>query len=84
MSCLDSCTFHQIMDLISSVKVTLFTFNKVSLIRNTCPTISSFYHKLKKCVCKTTLLKVHITQKEPIKSVYELELQSSNESQKKN
>ena len=69
MSCLGSCTFQQIIDLILSVKVTLFTFNKVSLMRNSCPTISSLYHKVIKRICKITLLKVHITQKEPIKSV---------------
>ena len=69
MSCLDSCSFQQIVDIKSSVKVTLFRFNKLSLMRNTCATISPLYHKLIKCICKTTVLKVHITQKEPIKSV---------------
>ena len=72
MSCLDSCPFQHILDIKSiksSVKVTLFTFNEVSFVRNTCPTISSLYHKLTKCICKTTLLKVHFTQKEPTKSV---------------
>ena len=69
MSCLDSCYFQEILDIKSSAKLTLFTFNKVSFVRNTCPTISSLYHKLIKCICKTTLLKVHFTQKEPIKSV---------------
>ena len=81
MSCLGSCTFQQIMDLISSVKVNLFTFKKVSLVRNTWPTVSSLYHKLIKCICKTTLLKVHITQKE---LAYELDLKSANETEKKN
>ena len=33
---------------------------------------------------KTTFLKVHITQKQPIKSFEELDLESANESQKKN
>ena len=72
MSCLDSCPFQHILDINSiksSVKVTLFTFNKVSFVRNTCPTTSSLYCKLIKCLCKTTLLKVDITEKEPIKSV---------------
>ena len=69
MSSLGSCTFQQILDIISSVQVTFFTFNKVSLLRNTWPTISSRYYKLIKCMCKTTLLKVDITRKEPIKSV---------------
>ena len=69
MSCLGSCTFQQIMDLISPVKVTLFTFKKVSLMRNTCATISSLYNKLIKRMSKTTLLKVDITRKKPIKSV---------------
>ena len=67
MSCLDSCPFQQILDIKSSVKVTLFTFNKVSLMRTTSPTI--LYYKLIKCICKTTLIKVDVTQKEPIKSV---------------
>ena len=74
MSSLSNCTFQQILDIISSVKLTLFTFNKVSFVRNTGPTISSVYHKLMKCKCKTTLLKVDITPKEPIKSVEELDL----------
>ena len=72
MSCLDSCPFQDILDIKSiksSLKVTLFSFNKVSLMRNTCATISSLCHKLIKCICKTTLPKVHITQKEPTKSV---------------
>ena len=69
MSCLDSCPFQQILDIKSSVKVTLFTFNKVSLMRNTSPTMSSLYYKLIKRISKTTLLKGDITQKEPIKSV---------------
>ena len=72
MSYLDSCRFQYILDvksIKSSVKVTLFTFNKVSLVRNTCPTTSSLYYKLIKCLCKTTLLKVDTTEKEPIKSV---------------
>ena len=69
MSCLGSCTFQQILDIISSVKVTLFTFNKVSIVRNTWSTISSLYYKLIKCICKTTLLKVDISRKETIKSV---------------
>ena len=72
MSCLDSCRFQLILDvksIKSSVKVTLFTFNKVSFVRNTCPTISSLYYKLIKRICKTTFLKKNITKKEPIKSV---------------
>ena len=39
MSCLDSCYFQEILDIKSSAKLTLFTFNKVSFVRNTCPTI---------------------------------------------
>ena len=69
MSCLDSCYFQEILDIKSSVKLTLFTFNKVSFMRNTCPTISSLYYKLIKCICKTTLLIVDTTKKQPIKSV---------------
>ena len=69
MSCLDSCYFQEILDIKSSAKLTLFTFNKVSFVRNTCPTISSLYYKLIKRICKTTLLKKDITRKEPIKSV---------------
>ena len=69
MSCLDSFDFQEILDIKSSDKLTLFTFNKVSFVRNTCPTISSLYYKLIKCISKTTLLKVVITRKEPIKSV---------------
>ena len=49
MSCLDGCPFQHILDINSiksSVKVTLFTFNKVSFVRNTCPTTSSLYYKL--------------------------------------
>ena len=69
MSCLDSCYFQEILAIKSSVKITLFTFNKVLFARNTCPAISSLYYKLIKRICKTTLLKVHFTQKEPIKSV---------------
>ena len=72
MSCLDGCPFQHILDIKSiksSVKVTLFTFNKVSFVRNTCPTTSSLYYKLIKCICKTTLLKNRFTQKKPIKSV---------------
>ena len=69
MSCLDSCYFQEILDIKSSVKLTLFTFNKASYVRNTCPTISSLYYKLIKRICKTTLLKVDITRKEPTKSV---------------
>ena len=72
MSCLDSCPYQHILDIKSiksSVKVTLFTFNKVSFVRNTCPTTSSLYYKLIKSLCKTTHLKVDITEKEPIKSV---------------
>ena len=68
MSCLDSCLFQQIFDIKWSVKVILFTFNKVSLMQNTCPTISSL-QKLMKCISKITLLKVHMIQKEPIKAV---------------
>ena len=63
MSCLGSCTFQQILDIISSVKVTLFTFNKVSIVRNTWSTISSLYYKLIKSMC------MDITRKETIKSV---------------
>ena len=69
MRCLGSCPFQQILDIKSSVKVTLFTFNKVSFVTNTCPITSSLYYKLIKCICKTTLLKVDIIQKEPFKSV---------------
>ena len=69
MPCLDSCYFQEILDIKSSVKLTLFTFNKVSFVRNTCPTISSLYYKLIKRVCKTTLLIVDIIRKELIKSV---------------
>ena len=69
MSCLDSCYFQEILDIKSSVKLTLFTFNKVSFVRNTFPDIFSLYYKLIKRICKTTLVIVHITRKEPIKSV---------------
>ena len=69
MSCLDSCYFQEILAIKSSFKLTLFTFNKVLFARNTCPTISSLYYKLIKRICKTTLLKVDINRKEPIKSV---------------
>ena len=69
MSCLDSCYFQEILDIKSSVKLTLFIFTKVSFVRNTCPTISSLYYKLIKRVCKTTLLIVDIIRKELIKSV---------------
>ena len=68
MSCLDSCYFQEMPDIKSFVKLTLFTFNKVSFVRNTCPTISSFYYQLIKRICKTTHLKVDITKKEIIKS----------------
>ena len=40
MRCLGSCPFQQILDIKSSVKVTLFTFNNVSFVRNTCPTVT--------------------------------------------
>ena len=79
MCCFWGCPFQQILDIKSSVKVTLFPFNKISFVRSTCPITSSLYYKLIKCICKTTLLKVDITQKEPFKSIKELELQSSNE-----
>ena len=69
MSCLDSCRFQQILDITSSVKITLFTLNRVSFVRNTCPTISSLYYKLMTCLGKTSILKVDITEKQPIKSV---------------
>ena len=69
MSCLDSFYFQEILDIKSSVKLTLFTFNKVSFVRNTCPTISSLSYKLIKPICKTTFLIVDIIRKEPIKSV---------------
>ena len=69
MSCLDSCPFQQIVEIKAFVKVTLFRFNKLSFMRNTCIIISSLYHKLIRCISKTTLLKVHMTQKEPFKSV---------------
>ena len=49
MSCLGSCPFQQILDIKSSGKVTLFTFNKVSFVRNTSPTITFLYSKLIKC-----------------------------------
>ena len=46
MSCLGSCPFQQILYIKSSGKVTLFTFNKVSFVRNTSPTITFLYSKL--------------------------------------
>ena len=46
MSCLRSCPFQQIFDILLSLKVTLFTFNKVSFVGNTCPTITFLYYKL--------------------------------------
>ena len=69
MPCLDSCPFQQLVDVKSSVKVILFTFKKVSFVRNTCPTISSLYYKLIKRIRKPTLLIVDIARKTPIKSV---------------
>ena len=69
MSCLDSCYFQEILDIKSSVKLTLLTFNKVSFVRKTSPTISSLYYKLIKHISKTTLLIVDIIRKELIKSV---------------
>ena len=69
MSCLDSSYFQEILAIKSSVKLTLFTFNKVLFARNICPTLSSLDYKLIKRICKTTLLKVDINRKEPIKSV---------------
>ena len=69
MPCLESCYFQEIFDIKSSVKLTLFTFNKVLFVRNTCPTISSLYYKVIKRISKTTLLKVDINRKESIKSV---------------
>ena len=69
MSYWDNSPFQQILDIKSPVKVTSFSFNLVSFVRNTCPIKFSLYYKLIKCICKTTLLKVYLTQKEPIKSV---------------
>ena len=69
MSCLDSCYFQEILDIKSSATLTLFAFNKVSFVRNTCPTISSLYYKLIKRICKTTLLKTDVTRKDPIKRI---------------
>ena len=69
MPCLDSCYFQEILTIKSFVKPTLFTFDKILFVRNTSPTISSLYYKLIKHKCKTTLLKVDINRKEPIKSV---------------
>ena len=46
MSCLGSCRFQQIFDILLPLKVTLFIFNKVSFVRNTCPTITFLYYKL--------------------------------------
>ena len=46
MSCLGSCPFQEILDIKSSVKVTLFTFKKVSFVRSTCPTVTFRYYKL--------------------------------------
>ena len=46
MSCLRSCPFQQIFDILLSLKVTLFTFNKVPFVGNTCPTITFLYYKL--------------------------------------
>ena len=43
MSSLDSCYFQEILDIKSSVKVTLFTLDKASFLRNTCPIISFLY-----------------------------------------
>ena len=58
MSYLDSCIFEHIVNIKS--------FNKVSFMRNTCPTISSLYYKLIKCLWQTTLVKVDITEKSPL------------------
>ena len=70
MSYRDCCPFQQIFNIQSSVKVTSFLFNIVSFVRNTSPTMSSFYYKLIKCFCKTTTFpKADITQKEPTTSV---------------
>ena len=52
MSCLDSCYFQEILDIKSSAKLTLFTFNNVSFVRNTGPAISSLYYKLKNVYVK--------------------------------
>ena len=46
--------------------------------------MSSLYDKVIKYICKSTLLKVDITQKDPIISAEELKLESSNENEKKN
>ena len=46
MSYLGSCPFQEILDIKSSVKVTLFTFSKVSFVRSTCPTITFLYYQL--------------------------------------
>ena len=69
MSCLDSCYLQEMLHIKSSAKLNLLTFNKVSFVRNTCPTISSLYYKLIKRICKTTLLKTDVTRKDPIKRI---------------
>ena len=45
MSCLDSYYFQEIFDIKSSDKLTLFSFNIVSFVRNSSATISSLYYK---------------------------------------
>ena len=59
MSSLDSSYFQKILNIKSSVKLT-------SLVRNTCPTISSLYYKIIKRIRKTTFLNVDINRKEPV------------------
>ena len=46
MPSLGSCPFQEILDIKSSVKVTLLIFNKVSFVRSTCSTITFRYCKL--------------------------------------
>ena len=52
-----------------------FIFIQISIIcEKHSPPISSPYQKVIKYICKTTLLKVDITKKEPITSAEELKL----------
>ena len=74
MSCLDTCLFQEILNSKVCAKVTSFSFNVVSFVRNTPPIISLLYKKLIKCISKANLLKVLINQRQPIKSVEELDL----------
>ena len=59
-----SCPLQQILEIISTLKVNSILLNRVSFVRNTRPTIYSLYWKVTKYICKTTLLKVDITQQE--------------------